>query len=181
MSPQYYCPIYHHWTTGYLRNTSGYPDLLCAFCAYPLVEDFYELRELENTFYTAFIDEEAGLETLVREKLLAFDVHQSEHELVIAFSISVYRVLPLLTPTQVAELPAATRQAHRRWLYKHAQTLRLSPTDWETLATPTLVPRQPGYRLKPLNGEYQFNLILAEAEAIQESAELGRIAPQFVR
>lgn len=58
--PQYYCPFCRRWTAGYLQSITGYPDLLCEFCAYPLVEDFYELQELENTFFAVFIDEEAG-------------------------------------------------------------------------------------------------------------------------
>ena len=57
---QYYCPICRTWTSGYLHSTTGYPDVLCDTCDYTLVEDFYELKELENTLYAAFIDEKTG-------------------------------------------------------------------------------------------------------------------------
>ena len=84
------------------------------------------------------------LEVLYREQLLALDVHHPPGDNLPTFSLSVYRILPILTPTQVATLPAAIRREHRHWLSKHETLLRLSAADWEAITTPTLVPHQPG-------------------------------------
>ncbi len=117
------------------------------------------------------------LEVLYNEQLLALDIRYAQENTLPFFTLSVYRVLPLLTPRQIERLPAALQREHRRWLYQNEKTLGLSVSEWESIGFPTLVPRQPGYRLKPLHGEYQFNRILAEIRSsgdVHESTDLGR-------
>ncbi len=119
------------------------------------------------------------MEILYAEKLLALDVRFAPGNPLPLFTISVYRVLPLLTPLQAEQLPAATRREHTRWLRRHEQTTRLTVADWQAITAATLVPRQPGYNPPRLTGSYQFNRILAEIgdDRVHESTDLGRTAP----
>lgn len=117
------------------------------------------------------------LEVLHNEQLLAFDIRYAQGNTLPFFTLSVYRVLPLLTPLQIERLPTVLQREHRRWLHQNEKTLGLSVSEWEAITIPTFVPHQPGYQLKPLHGEYQFNRILAENQAssnVHESTDLGR-------
>jgi len=112
-----------------------------------------------------------ALEILYREKLLALEVTQSTPaENSRFFRFSVYRVLPLLAPAQVASLPKPLRREHLRWLHTHRQTLGVTPDAWQQLTANTLVPAQAGYeRYKPLDGHYEFNRLLVD---IQENTKV---------
>jgi len=112
-----------------------------------------------------------ALEILAREKLLALEVSQSTPaENSRLFRLSVYRMLPILTPTQVAALPQPLHREHARWLAAHHATVGLTPDDWQQISIPTLVSAQPGYvRHKPLDGRYEFNRLLID---IQENTKV---------
>lgn len=102
------------------------------------------------------------LEILYTEHMLVLEAHIPSGDTLPVFTVSVYRVLPILTPAQVAHLPAGTRREHLRWLRRYEKTTRLTVEKWQSIDNDTLVPRQSGYTPEPLTGYYQFNRILAE-------------------
>lgn len=121
-----------------------------------------------------------ALEILFREGLLSLNPHYSAQNSIIAFTLSIYRVLPLLTPAQIDVLSPSLRREHKHWLRDYEKTTGLGLDVWQSITASTLVTRQAGYtRYTPLTGTYQFNRILAEiAETdIHESNKLGRNAP----
>ena len=143
----------------------------CAQCPHHI-----HLRELDADHVSRCKYWQPGaLEILFKEKLLALETTKltpSENSRI--FRLSVYRVLPLLTPYQVQFLPKYIQRDHENWLKTYQKTLRITLHDWENIEERTLVSAQSGYYShKPLDGYYQFNRILA----MQESAKVVPLAP----
>jgi hypothetical protein len=90
---------------------------------------------------------EGLLERLDREGLVAVSRvtcpgKPRAHELY----LQAWRLIPLLTPTQVAHFKReAERERHRAWLERYGYLIQLDLAGWEQITLPSLLPHLPGY------------------------------------
>jgi hypothetical protein len=90
---------------------------------------------------------EGALERLCREGLVAVEriSHPGSpraHEL----RLQVWRLLPVLTPHQVACFKnEAERDSHRQWLERYSHLAGFDLQGWEQFEAPSLIPHLPGY------------------------------------
>jgi hypothetical protein len=90
---------------------------------------------------------EGILERLCREGLIAVKRIEPRgkpraHEL----KLQVWRLLPLLSPSQEAQFPREIdRQRHRDWIERYGHLGYLDLGQWERFRLPSLVPYLPGY------------------------------------
>lgn len=128
-----------------------------------------------------------ALALLYHHHLLAVQIDHPErgtrnHQM----QLQTFRVLPLLTPTQVAHLSGRLQEKHHHWLKAHERSLQLTYHEWRQISLASLVPYQPGYEQgRQLFGQPEFNplvdpaqatILIADDSAPQLTDELNGIA-----
>ncbi|MCB0173320.1 MAG: hypothetical protein KDJ97_22545 [Anaerolineae bacterium] len=78
---------------------------------------------------------EGLIHKLHRERLLAIKMLPTNRALV-----QVLRVLPLLTPWQVSQLPGYQQDDHATWLKNYAEKFGITPEQWEEIKLPRFTP-----------------------------------------
>lgn len=95
------------------------------------------------------------LEVLHGEGLVVVHERNADHPRAHLLELQTWRMLPLLTPRQVAGLHQDLQMSHARWLADFGHLVGLaSLSDWERVTARSLVGLMPGYEVHELENNY---------------------------
>lgn len=103
-------------------------------------------------------------EQLYDEGLLAIRVSgDANNPRSVMHYLQMWRLLPLLTPYQAAQLGEADQESHHNWLRAHGHIIGLDLSAWESITETSLVPLLPGYNTgREINDVYQPNPLIGD-------------------
>jgi hypothetical protein len=107
-----------------------------------------------------------AIEYLQREKILLAHIQGGPHPRQKRTTFQVWRLLPILTPKQVARLPWIIQIRHEQWLAGYGGLIGYDCTTWEAITETRLVELMPGYGWwQEIENNYQPNPFLPNCSA----------------
>jgi len=117
------------------------------------------------------------LERLYREHLVAIEEKKGSRK-ANHLRVQIWRLLPILTPSQVGQLNEALQAEHERWLEGRSgrpalgTVLGISRSEWEQIEAPSLVPLMSGYEAgRVLRGTYRPRAKFLQEAVWREAGE----------
>jgi len=136
------CWAYERQKQAAREQGQAHPPLDCCGKHYPCQFRPNAQGETECLHWLEGILERLNREGLVAVKRIEPPGKPRAHEL----RLQVWRLLPLLSPRQEAQLPRPVdRQRHRDWIERYGHLGYLDFSQWQAFHLPSLVPYLPGY------------------------------------